>query len=220
MKNIVSLALLSAVVSLTVPVYAQAPRPGDATDRNELQGGSGGSGFGRESGSGFGSRRQMYGKRGGGGAGGGGGRMGAMDGLLTDAQRTQVQALKEANRAKTKPLMEQMKALRQSGGGQDEKSKAQFQALRQQMQTERKATHEKIMSLLTPDQKAKLAAQAGQGGGRQFGGQGGAGGRGGRGGAGGFGGGAGQPGQPGHLGQPGGQGGAGDFGAPGGELDD
>jgi Spy/CpxP family protein refolding chaperone len=107
----------------------------------------------------------------------GGGRNSKLMSMLNADQKEKFKAIMQASRQQNQPLYEKMKALKEASKGQgsfDEKSKAEFVALRKQISESRKSTHEKIVALLTPEQKVEFEKNKG------FGGRGGEGGFGGR----------------------------------------
>lgn len=177
MKAQIALAALAAsMFSLTAAIAKdtpQAPAAGatDAAPAGPTAAPTGGT-DGQESGKrGWGGKH--HGER-----GGRGGGFGGLRDTLTADQQKQFDQIIQESKSKNQPLFEKMKALRGSdSGAPDEKTKAEFQALKEQMRAERKATHEKIMSLLTPEQKAKLEAnrearrgsRGGEGGGSPWG---------------------------------------------------
>lgn len=85
---------------------------------------------------------------------------------LTDAQKQQMQQLRERFRTENEPLRAQfkqnradMKAARDaSDTARLESLKGTADSLRAQMKERRKAQHEQMMSILTAEQKAKLDA--------------------------------------------------------------
>jgi Spy/CpxP family protein refolding chaperone len=108
---------------------------------------------------------------------GGGERFAKLQQILTPAQKDEFKALMQQSREESKPLFERMVALRaqmRGGGSMDDKTKAEFVALRKQMKERREANQAKLMALLTPEQKAQLEASGGlpSFGGGKFGGEG------------------------------------------------
>jgi protein CpxP len=149
-KFISTLTVAGAIAVFSGASIAQDAKPadqtGDKVEKHQRHGGD------RE---GFGHRK--FGRRGF-GMRGGHGMFGMMRGIeLTDAQREQVKALREANKPDKsqfealKPLME----ARRNGTLTDDQ-KAQLKAFREQRQAKMKAMHEQFLSILTADQRAQL----------------------------------------------------------------
>ncbi len=81
--------------------------------------------------------------------------------VLTEEQKPQVEKLIAESRERSKPLFEKLQAFSESHKQEaklDDKSKVEFESLVEQLRSERKATSEKIIGILTPEQKAKLEA--------------------------------------------------------------
>lgn len=76
---------------------------------------------------------------------------------LTDAQKEQFKALREANKP-SQALRDELKAIHtaKKAGTITEDQKTRVKAIRDEMQTKRKANHDQIMSILTAEQKAEL----------------------------------------------------------------
>lgn len=173
-KLMMSLAL---ALSTAAPAFAQ---DGAGLAPN-TQGGPGFTAGGAGDASAPGGR---FGRRGGGGRGA---RFAQLEAVLNPEQKAQFQQIMEQSRAEGKPLMEKMRAMKssmQGGASMDDKTKAEFKALRQQLNAHHEGTQAKISALLTPDQKAQLAKTGGMptfggpdgegpGGGAGFGGPGG-----------------------------------------------
>ena len=116
--------------------------------------------FGQQNGGNDGKRmRGHHGKRGG---------FGMMRGLdLTDAQKEQMKAIRQANRESTKSLRESMKANRQqlqqvTANGQFNEAQVQALAAQQsgimaQLIVEKERVKSQIYNILTTDQKTKIA---------------------------------------------------------------
>jgi protein CpxP len=103
--------------------------------------------------------RQWNGKHGdhakGEGRRGGGDMMRMFEGLnLTDAQKTQIHSILDAN----KPNREEMRALWEAkkNGTLTAEQQTRLDTLHQQMKANMKSTHEQILNVLTPEQKAQL----------------------------------------------------------------
>lgn len=86
---------------------------------------------------------------------------------LTEDQKAQVKAMREASQPTIQPLMEAMKQNRQKfmearKAGADEATLAAIRAeiapIREQIKAHREASMNQMMSILTEEQKAKLAA--------------------------------------------------------------
>jgi len=77
---------------------------------------------------------------------------------LTDDQKQQIQKIREANFASTKPQREELRQLMQKRfqGTLTAEEQARAKALHETMQTSRKESESKIAATLTPEQKAKL----------------------------------------------------------------
>lgn len=94
--------------------------------------------------------------------------MGHMAGKLemSEAQKVQMQQLRESFQAQHAPFRESMQATmtqlreaRQSGDtARAQQLAAELEGQRAQMQTQRQAMHEQMLTILTPDQKAKFEA--------------------------------------------------------------
>ena len=76
---------------------------------------------------------------------------------LTDAQKEQFKALREANKP-SQALRDELKTIHDAkkAGTITEAQKARITALRGEMQAKRKAAHEQMQSILTVEQKAEL----------------------------------------------------------------
>jgi len=99
------------------------------------------------------------GHRHGGGAGRGGKEFETIKSILTPDQTTKFDSIMAQSMSTGKPIRQQLLQLQStSGDNPDAKTQSKIDDLKAQMKENHKATHEKIMALLTPDQKAKLAA--------------------------------------------------------------
>ena len=97
---------------------------------------------------------------------GGRGMMGFGNLDLTDAQKTQMKQIRESHSQTLRPIMEQIRAKRQEirqashGGAFNEALVAQklteIAPLEAKLQGEQYRVHQEMLSVLTPDQKAKL----------------------------------------------------------------
>lgn len=76
---------------------------------------------------------------------------------LTDAQKEQFKALREANRP-SQALLDELKAIHEAkkAGTITEAQKARVKAIRDEMQAKRKTAHEQMLNILTAEQKAEL----------------------------------------------------------------
>jgi len=105
------------------------------------------------------------GKRGGMHHGGGHGMRGGMGMLrgieLTDAQKEQIQAIRQANKpsGENKALFDQIRETRKAGGTITEEQKAQMKAFRDSRKANMQAVHQQILGILTPEQVAQLEAK-------------------------------------------------------------
>jgi protein CpxP len=99
----------------------------------------------------------------------GGGMMSFRNLDLTDAQKTQLKQIRESSHESLRPLMEQIRAKRQEirQANQDgtfnealaAQKLAEIAPLEAKMQGEQFRIHQQMLSVLTPDQKAKLDQQ-------------------------------------------------------------
>lgn len=83
--------------------------------------------------------------------------------VLTPKQRTQVEKLVGQSNQRSKPLLDKLKAFTDAhpkGSELDDKAKAEFEGMVSKLRAERTATSNKIIALLTPQQKTKLEADA------------------------------------------------------------
>ena len=118
---------------------------------------------------GFGKRGGKFGKRGGMRHGGGHGMRGGMGMLrgieLTDAQKEQIKAIRQANKPgeETMALMKSIREARKAGGTITEEQKAQLKSFRDDRKAKMQGVHEQIMAVLTPDQKTQLEAKKAEG---------------------------------------------------------
>jgi protein CpxP len=111
---------------------------------------------------GFGKRGGKFGKRGGMRHGGGHGMRGGMGmfrGIeLTEAQKEQMKAIRQANKPseETMALMKSIRESRKAGGTITEDQKAQMKQLREGQRAKMQGVHEQMLAILTPEQKAQL----------------------------------------------------------------
>ena len=113
---------------------------------------------------GFGKRGGKFGKRGGMRHGGHrmGGGMGMFRGIeLTDAQKEQIKAIREANKpaGDHKALFDSLRETRKAGGTITEEQKAQMKQLREDRKAKMAVVHEQMLAILTTEQKAQLEAR-------------------------------------------------------------
>ena len=145
-----SLALAVAIGGFSVLASAQesttAPAEGQKVEKGDRKSGKRGGHHGRG----------MKGRR------GGGKGMGFLRGVeLTDAQKEQIRAIREANKPDPADF-EQLKAIREarkSGGTVTEEQKAQMKQLREARRAKMGQINQQILAILTPEQKAQLDAR-------------------------------------------------------------
>lgn len=141
----------AAIVAFSTFAVAQDTKPDNQPqapkqERREMRGGK----FGR----GEGMRRGMRGKR--------HGLMRQLRGLnLTEEQRTQIRTLMQANRGNSDVNREEMrtimKAKRDGTITPDQQQK--LDTFKTQMKENAKRTHEQVLAILTPEQRAQLEAR-------------------------------------------------------------
>lgn len=144
-KFLSGIAMATAIGAFTVAASAQQTTPQQPTDGQKQEKGWGKH---RRGGEGFGGMRH------------GGGRPEMMfhDLNLTDAQKAQIKSILDANKP-SDTEMQQMRSLmetRRNGGTLTDDQKAQLKQFREQQQTKRKAVHEQLLAVLTPEQKQQL----------------------------------------------------------------
>ena len=147
-----SLTLAFAVGAFSVFATAQeattAPQDGQKVEKGDRKFGKRGGKFGR---------RGMKGRHGGRGMG-----MGFLRGVdLTDAQKEQLKAIREANKPNPADF-EALKAIREtrkSGGTVTEEQKAQMKQLREARKAKSEQVRLQVMGILTTEQKAQLEAR-------------------------------------------------------------
>ncbi len=111
-----------------------------------------------------GGRGGKFGKRGGMRHGGHGmrGGMGMLRGIeLTDAQKEQIKAIREANKptGENKALVDQIRETRKAGGTISEDQKAQLKQLRDARKANMQAVHQQVLGVLTAEQRTQLEAK-------------------------------------------------------------
>ncbi|CAN5188269.1 hypothetical protein BH20ACI1_BH20ACI1_17420 [soil metagenome] len=77
---------------------------------------------------------------------------------LTDAQKTQIKSLMEANRAANQGTQQELRdlAVKKRGGSITADEQARFETLKAQAKASAEQTHNTILALLTPEQHAQL----------------------------------------------------------------
>lgn len=146
MKNVFTMAIVAAAI-VSVPAVAQEAPAGStvvpSADSQQLEKGAGKRGK-------HDSRKgERTGRRGG----------GKLMQMLSEDQKTQFKSIMQASREEVKPLFEKMQALKQASkanGSFDDKSKSEFVAIRQKLKQHREATNQKILAILTPEQKVEF----------------------------------------------------------------
>jgi Spy/CpxP family protein refolding chaperone len=148
LKRIISLLALSILTAAFSAVsFGQETKP-DApkadTTRKMRHEGRGGDRLGK------GMRGGHFGRRGG---------FGGLRGItLTDAQKEQIRAIRQANKPDT-ALMQELRTIRQSrksGTDLTAEQKARVTAIRDQMRVKAQAMHDQIQNVLTAEQKAEI----------------------------------------------------------------
>ena len=146
-----SLTLVFAIGAFSVFATAQesttAPADGTKIEKGDRK-------FGKRGGK---MRRGMEGRRGGRGM-----RMGSLRGIeLTDAQREQIRAIREANKANPAEF-EQLKAIREArrnGGKISQEQRAQVREFRQARKAKMDQVQQQILNVLRPEQRTQLEAR-------------------------------------------------------------
>ena len=84
---------------------------------------------------------------------------------LTDAQKQQMKDLRAADRAQNQQLygdlrakLQELQTLKQAGDPKAADVRAQIKAMQPQIQAARKASHEAMLNVLTPEQRAEIKA--------------------------------------------------------------
>ncbi len=82
---------------------------------------------------------------------------------LSDAQKQQIRDIHQADRERNKQLyadfrakLRQYKELKRAGDPSAESVKTELQPMREQIKAARKARHEAVLNILTPDQRQQL----------------------------------------------------------------
>lgn len=144
-------AALAGAIALTATVsFAQETKTDTNTDKATKQAREGKRGGKGHFGRGFGKR--------------GMGQMGRMGGFglrgitLTDAQKEQIRAIREANKP-DQALRDELRTIhqsRKSGTDLTAEQKARINVIRDQMRTRQQNVRDQIMNILTAEQKTKL----------------------------------------------------------------
>jgi Spy/CpxP family protein refolding chaperone len=152
--------VLPVVLGIVAAVYTPARAQSDDSSA------------GAGAGAGAGQRMPFARRHGGGGAGHGIGReFENVRGILTDDQKPQFEQIIAKSMEEGKPLRQQLIQLQQtSGDNPDAKTQSKIDDLKAQMREHHKQTREKVMALLSPQQKSQLAGLKGQGKGQRSGG--------------------------------------------------
>lgn len=134
----VAIAAISTISYGQNPTTEKAVTPGDKVEKHGMKRG------------GFGRHGRM--------AGHGGGFHGLRSLNLTDAQKAQIKAIREANKP-DEAIIAEMKAIRdarRAGTELTEAQKDRIKAIREQRAAKAKSVHDQIMNVLTVEQKAEL----------------------------------------------------------------
>jgi hypothetical protein len=177
---------IETMLSLAITALMAAPAFAQVNSAGAPDAGSGATVGGGAQGGPGGGRWAGRGGRAGGQRGQRGQRFAQFEAVLNPQQKTQYEQIMQQSRAEGRPLMQKMFAMRQQmqgGSTMDDKTKADFVALRKQVKEHHEAVQAKLEALLTPDQKAQLektggmphmgehgGGWGGQGGGQGFGG--------------------------------------------------
>jgi Spy/CpxP family protein refolding chaperone len=144
------------MMSLAIAAIMATPALAQANSVGSVDGGPGATvGGGGQGGPGA---REHGGRR------GGGQRFAKVEAVLNPQQKEQFKQIMEQSRAEGRPLMQKMFAMRQQmqgGSNMDDKTKADFVAVRKQLKAHHEAVQSKIEGLLTADQKAQLEKTGG-----------------------------------------------------------
>jgi len=148
-KFISAITFVFAIVAFTTFVSAQdnsVNQPGSSAkqERREHKG------FGEGRHGGF--DKGMRGER-------GDRMMGGLNKLnLTDAQKTQIKALMDSNRTANQSTFEQMRGLmmKKRDGSITAEEQTQLDSLRAQLKASAEQTHNSVLAILTPEQRAQL----------------------------------------------------------------
>lgn len=153
-KIVSSITLVFAIGAFSVFATAQASSETPSADANKAE---------KHERKGFGKRGGKFGRHGGRGMmGRHGGGMGMLRGIeLTEAQKEQIKAIRQANKPseETMAFMRSLRETRKAGGTITEDQKAQLKQMRDARREKAQAIHTQIMGILTPEQKAQLEAR-------------------------------------------------------------
>lgn len=139
--------LVAAFSSVSMAQETKVEAPSTAPDKVEKPFKGHRGGFGKFSGRGFGGKK--HGSR---------GMRGFMRGIeLTNAQKDQIKAIREANKP-DQATMDEFRSLRKAkhDGTLTADQEARIKTLREQTQAKGKAVHEQIMNVFTTEQKAQI----------------------------------------------------------------
>lgn len=139
--------LIAAFSSVSMAQDTKTETPTTTPDKVEKPFKGQRGGFGKFGGRGFGGKKR-----------GGHGMRGFMRGIeLTDAQKDQIKAIREANKP-DQALMDEFRSLRKAkhDGTLTADQEARIKTLREQAQAKGKAVHEQIMNVFTAEQKAQI----------------------------------------------------------------
>ncbi len=155
--------ILFQVLPVVLGILSAVYTPARAQNDDSSAGAGAGAGAGQ---------RMPFARRHGGGAGHGIGReFENIRGILTDEQKPQFEQILAKSMEEGKPLRQQLIQLQQtSGDNPDAKTQSKIDDLKAQMREHHKQTREKVMALLSPQQKSQLAGLKAQGKGQRSGG--------------------------------------------------
>jgi periplasmic protein CpxP/Spy len=136
-------ALLIGSVAVVVSAQDHAPAVKDGTTKAEKHDRKG---FGRHGGFGKGMRGDGF-----------RGMRGLMGIELTEAQKTQIKQIHEANRP-DQATLDELKAIHEArtAGTLTEDQKARAKVLRDQMRTKGDSVHQQVLAVLTPEQRQQI----------------------------------------------------------------
>ncbi len=140
------LASAAVVGSVAVAISAQDPAPASSDNTPKAQKLERKGGFGRHGGFGRGMHRRGF-----------RGMRGLMGIELTDAQKTQLKQIHEANRPDQGTLAE-LKAIREAkqAGTLTEDQKARVKALHAERRAKAESVHQQVLAILTPEQRQQI----------------------------------------------------------------
>lgn len=155
-KIISSITLVFAIGAFSVFASAQSTSETPNADANKAE---------KHERKGFGKRGGNFSRRGGRGMMGRHGMRGGMGmfrGIeLTEAQKEQLKAIREANKptGEHKALFDSLRETRKAGGTISEEQKAQMKQLREDRKAKMAVVREQMLAILTPEQKTQLEAR-------------------------------------------------------------